>query len=47
MTANEEKLLVFKAVKNKGITTDTVEVIAHVQGIIWRHDLPPFQNRTV
>lgn len=47
MAANEEKLLVFKAVKNKGITTDTVEVVAHVQGIIWRHDLPPFQNRTV
>jgi hypothetical protein len=45
--ANEEKLLVFKAPKNKGIRTYTVEVIAHIQGIIWRHDLPPFQNQTV
>jgi len=21
------------------------EVVAHVQGIIWRHDLPPFRNQ--
>lgn len=24
--------------------SDMDEVVAHMQGIIWRHDLPPFRN---
>ncbi|KAF8329028.1 hypothetical protein F5887DRAFT_1081409 [Amanita rubescens] len=27
--------------------SDLVEVVVHVQGIIWRHDLPPFRNQEI
>ena len=28
-------------------TNNVVEAVVHVQGIIWRHDLPPFRNQAM
>ena len=29
------------------MTKDMDEVVMHIQGIIWRHDLPPFRNHAM
>ncbi|KAF8333773.1 hypothetical protein F5887DRAFT_1079945 [Amanita rubescens] len=39
-----KKQLVFADGANKN---DVNEVVAHIQGIIWRHDLPPFPNQPI
>ncbi|KAF8347119.1 hypothetical protein F5887DRAFT_1131417 [Amanita rubescens] len=44
------KQLVFakgSPVDGENMTNDIEEVVAHVQGIIWRHDLPPFRNQEI
>lgn len=43
------KQLVFAkgTVNDEENRANEMEVVAHVQGIIWRHDLPPFRNQAM
>ncbi|KAF8701059.1 hypothetical protein AX14_000592 [Amanita brunnescens Koide BX004] len=46
ITKNDQRHLIVTGSNKKG-AKESNEVVAHIQGILWKHDLPPFRNESI